>query len=452
MPKNKLYSKISNLIPKSIADKYKSSSADFTRNSTLTGTKLISFILSIIGSDKNDGIDIQSGIFFKFLRRNKIFYTNEKAVQRGAITKARKKLSWKQFKEIEQNASKLVYELWPDEEAYYWHKMNVIAIDGSKHSLPASEEIRKKYDPESCQLAKNRSYYPQGLVSVAYDVLRGIPIARELAHSKAYEGDEAIKLMNQIHLENVLYIMDRGYPSYRIIWEIENRESHFLIRCKKKTSFKSVEEFLKSGKKEDIIILSPKWCKTSKINASSNELKPKVVRAIRYIDKNGNFSALLTDLIDTNEYSTEELLKLYRDRWEIEINYRHEKCTMKIETVHSKSDNGILQEFHSLGFMSIITSLLISCVNKEKHKPQPIQENSPQFKNSIKAVASDFPVFIANNLRKALQIFKEILQEIERVLYRRPKEKRKGYPRYTKKACSKWIRNRAKFVKLSKET
>jgi hypothetical protein len=230
MPVKKIFSEISNLIPKSIDDRYKTSPTDFTRNSQLTGTTLISFILSIVASDKKDGIDIQSGDFFKNLRRSGILTHNNQAVQRCGITKARKKLSWKQFKDMAQKAVLLTYELWPDDDAYQWHGMNVIAIDGSRHSLPGSEEIRITYDPESCQLSPCKQYFPEGLVSIAYDSFRGIPVARKLSHAKASEREDALALMNEISLENVLYIMDRGYPSYSIIWEIQNRQSHFLMR------------------------------------------------------------------------------------------------------------------------------------------------------------------------------------------------------------------------------
>ena len=177
MPTHSLFSNISQLIPQSIDDTYKTAPTDFSRNTSLTGSKLISFILSLTTSNKKDGIDIQSGEYFKNLRRSGIISSDEQPVKRSAITRARKKLSWEQFHDMEQKAVTLAYELWPDDDAYQWHGMTVIAIDGSRHSLPASEEIRINYDPESCQLSSNKQYFPQGLVSIAYDVFHGIPLS-----------------------------------------------------------------------------------------------------------------------------------------------------------------------------------------------------------------------------------------------------------------------------------
>ncbi|MGD9200276.1 MAG: hypothetical protein PVI26_01830 [Chitinispirillia bacterium] len=99
----------------------------------------------------------------------------------------------------------------------------------------------------------------------------------------------------------------------------------FLERCKGKNTFKAVETFLESGKQDGSITISPESCRTSLIDLPKKELKPIVVRAIRYIDEKGNVSALLTDLLDTNKFSTDESVKLYHDRWEVETNYYHEK-------------------------------------------------------------------------------------------------------------------------------
>jgi hypothetical protein len=72
-------------------------------------------------------------------------------------------------------------------------------------------------------------------------------------------------------------------------------------------------------------------------------------------------------------------------------------------------------------------------INNEKHEAPSRQKIAPQFKNSIKKFASDVAIFVTQNSRKALKLFKEVLKEIGRVKYRRQKN-RKPCPRYTEKA------------------
>ena len=173
-----------------------------------------------------------------------------------------------------------------------------------------------------------------------------------------------------------------------------------------------MEKFLKSGKLDARITLYPTSTNTAHIDAPSKELKPIEIRAIRYVDKDGKVSVLLTDLLANDVFSTDELRRLYRDRWEVEINFRHEKCSFDSEIFHSKSVNGILQEFYAIGFMSIITRLLMVCLNKEKHEALPRQKCAPQFKNAMKAITADVAIFVSHNPEITLKIFDEVINEI----------------------------------------
>jgi hypothetical protein len=56
--------------------------------------------------------------------------------------------------------------------------MSVYATDGSKYNLPATGNIREKFDPDSGLQNKGKGHYPQCLVSTHYDVFRRLAIAR----------------------------------------------------------------------------------------------------------------------------------------------------------------------------------------------------------------------------------------------------------------------------------
>ncbi len=101
-----------------------------------------------MASGKAQGVDGKSGEFFKQARRSGL-WPDADAVHRSAVTKARKKLSWQVFDSLLKEAVQLAYKLWPDSSEYTWLGMTVIALDGSKYNLPASNEIRETFDPES---------------------------------------------------------------------------------------------------------------------------------------------------------------------------------------------------------------------------------------------------------------------------------------------------------------
>ena len=133
-----------NIIPKHIDSSQKKSPVDFTRNRDLPFHKLVTFTLSLAASGTNQGVDIKSNQFFKNARRSGL-WIDAKAVHRGSVSKARRKVPWQIFTDIHTDAVKCAYQLWPeDEHKYLWHGMSVYALDGSKYNLPATDQIRVK--------------------------------------------------------------------------------------------------------------------------------------------------------------------------------------------------------------------------------------------------------------------------------------------------------------------
>lgn len=76
------------------------------------------------------------------------------------------------FRELLQKAVNLAYELWPKKSEFLWHGMSVFATDGSKYDLPATEDLREKFDPESGLENAGKGHFPQCLVSTLFDVFR----------------------------------------------------------------------------------------------------------------------------------------------------------------------------------------------------------------------------------------------------------------------------------------
>jgi hypothetical protein len=117
-------------------------------------------------------------------------------VHRGSASKARRKVPWQIFTDIHTDAVKCAYQLWPeDEHKYLWHGMSVYALDGSKYNLPATDQIRKKFDPNCGLQTDGKGHYPQCLVSTVYDVFRRLPIARTVVEYDSCEREEMKKLL-----------------------------------------------------------------------------------------------------------------------------------------------------------------------------------------------------------------------------------------------------------------
>ena len=399
--------------------------------------------MSLVTSGKTQGVDGKSGEFFKQARRSGL-WPEADAVHRSAVTKARKKLFWRVFDSLLMNAVQLAYDIWPNSPEYTWHGMTVIAFDGSKYNLPASDEIRKTFDPESGLDFPGKGHYPQCLVSTAFDVFRRLPIARTINPIQTGNEREDVKtLLPHLPKQPQVLLFDRGYPSYDLIHYLTHHDqSHqFVFRCPASSTFKMVEDFIKSGLQDALIWLdTASHIKTKPSDAGQQ--KSIKLRVVRLKSPDGTLSVLITNLLNCTAYTSQSLIELYFRRWRIEEQYRDEITHLDIETFHSQSVNGIKQELLAVIVMCVISRVMMVLVTDKS----PDRLHSPQFKNATISLAMDAALLTAENPEVALRVFQELLTEISRVKYYQPKKPRKPYPRVSRKPINKWQQDKGKRI------
>jgi len=428
-----------NLIPRTIDTARKISKSDFTRNRKLPFPKLITFILALTASGKSSGVDTKSGEFFKNARRSDLWF-NAQAVHRSSLTKARSKVPWQIFEELLHAAVEVAQDLLPQRPQDLWHGMSVYATDGSKYDLPATEQIRKEFDPESGLEHTGRGHYPHCLVSTLYDVFRRLPIARTITGINGSEREEVKNLLPFIPAGSV-WLFDRGYPSYELIlYLIKHFQGYFVFRAPASSTFPAVEAFIRGEKKEDIIWIDPSNSFVRSVSPEERKnLNPVKLRVIRLVSPNGTISVLLTNLLDRKKFPASEIIDLYFKRWAVEDYYRDEKVVLEIEKFHGITPNSIRQELFAAMIMSVITRTLMS-ISLEAFPG--LQEF--QFKHAILTVASEAAVFVSDNPKKAVQIFAELIREIARVKYYRRQGPRLSEPRVNKRPINKWCLGKIK--------
>jgi hypothetical protein len=431
------------LIPQTIDPSQKLSPKDFTRNRKLPFDKLIVFILSLVAGGKAAGVDVKSGLFFRNAQRSGL-WSGAEPVHRSALTRARKKVGWELFVDMLKRAVQVANECWPESPEYVWHGMSVYGVDGSDYELPATEEIRKEFDPKSGLEYKGKGHYPQCLVSTVYDVFRRLPIARTVVPINSSEREQAKLLLPHVPAGSVL-LFDQGYPGYELIsFLLAEFAGYFIFRCPAEYTFPAVEKFVRSGKEEDTIWVNPSTNYLRKIPVNQRKKQRAIkLRMIRLVSPEGKVSVLLTNLYNKTEFPCGEIIGLYFKRWEVESYYRDEKIVLEIEKFHAETCNGIRQELLAAVIMSVISRTLMALARTTFANPRA----EPQFKNSIMTLASEAAILAADDPERALEIFDSILKEISRVKYYRPKSPRPSPPRVTKRRLGKWAISKTKKVK-----
>lgn len=387
-------------------------------------------VLSLVGGGKTEGVDIEMASLFKMARRSGLWPKAE-APSRGALSRARAKAPWQAFREVFEKAAALALEIWPERAGDRWRGMSVLGVDGSRYNLPATEEIRKEFDPDSGLGMPGKGHYPQCLVSTLYDVFRGLPLARSVAPYRTCEREEAVKLLESAPPDS-LAVFDRGYPAYWFFLHLmEHFSGHFLMRCSTSATFSAIAPFLKSSQPEAIIdIVAPKT-----YTAEQRRALPTLrLRAIRSHGPDGNESVFLTDLLDMEAIPRGEIVDMYFKRWAVEVYYREEKIIQQVERFHSRTAKGVLQELFALPALTVI-SRAMAALSEVSHNLPP---GRAQRKHAALALAREAALLTPADPLTALALFDELLGEMARIKYYAPKRPRPPAPRISKAPRNKW--------------
>lgn len=424
--------------------------SDFIRNRKLPLPRLIVSLLHLVaGGSSRDGVDIKLGDFFNLSRRGGLWRDAE-VPDRSAVTKARSKLGWESFAALLRQAVDLAYQVFPERNEYTWCGLSVFAFDGSKYTLPATVKIREAFDPGSGLDKPGKGHYPQALVNTVYDVFRRMPVGRTVC--PIHNGDErkqALKLLDLLPMICVC-LFDRGYPGYAFIHTLLQQPRYFVMRCPALSTFPAVGAFVLKGEKDGIVWLTPS--DTFKRSLTKAERQTQVaikLRIIRLTHPDGTVSVLLTNLFDTHAFPCQAVIDLYYRRWAVENHYRDEKTSFDIERFHSKTVNGIQQELFAILVVCVISRVIMALSVTSETLETERCTVAPQLKNAVKSFARDAALLVAFDPGQTWAIFQELLEDIRRVKYYRPKKPKPSKQRVNKGAPNKW--KNARSTKMAAE-
>jgi len=429
---------ILDFIPECLPKKYLSTSGAFSRNSKLSVKETIAYICTLASGGLNGGIRQHLA---NFLLNNSKCTT----IDASNACRTRYKIRSSAFEQIFSEVVNFVYENW-DTSEYQYKSRNVIGVDGSKFTLPASVELQNTFDLKSLNLDNGGRHYPQCLVSTFYDVYRKIPVLRTIQPNTS--GDERIELTENLNTlpDRSIILADRGYWGYEVFYHlIENSSHDFVARMPGRKTFKKVIEFAESEKNEEIVTISPpdsflkKWRKgESKVETPT----PITLRLIRYTPPQGTEEIILaTTLLDSEKYPLKEITELYWDRWQIELFYRDEKTYVQAGKFHSKKKEGVLQELFASVLMSVVTRYHLY---KERIKTK--LKNAPQYLSAITTITINLVKFISLPQEESIKYFARVMSIISISKYYK-QENRPSKPRVTKSAPNKWKMGRRQKLK-----
>jgi hypothetical protein len=205
------------------------------------------------------------------------------------------------------------------------------------------------------------------------------------------ERGSLIDMMANIPEKSII-IADRGYEGYNLFAHIEKINSHYLFRVKDINSNGILKGFKLPNEEFDIdLTVNVSNYQRKELRSYENyRFSPSIsrfdfstpdkpvhtlsFRVVRIKLKTGKYESIITNL--PNEFSKEEIEKLYFLRWGIETSFRQLKYAVGLSHLHVKKKNSVIQEIYARLIMyNLCQSTILSKVLPKKTKSNAYKIN-----------------------------------------------------------------------------
>jgi hypothetical protein len=277
----------------------------------------------------------------------------------GAWSQARAKLCHTAFVELSRECVvEPCYQLPP--QAQRWYGRRLLATDGSLLRLPSRAEVGEQFGWVETQNQHGLCgvRYPQGRVSVLYDVLNRLGLDANLA---AYTiGEITLAEGHLVHTgpdDVILY--DRGYAGFEWFMTVVQQGRDFIVRCPRQ-SFAAVQAMFAEGKGgvSRIVRLHAPPDVAARMRARGWPCELEV-RLVSVTLPNGELEVLATSLLDEAAIPTEAFGEAYHGRWGVEGYYGKLKGRLELEAWSGTSVEAVRQDFHATVLLSNLESVLV---------------------------------------------------------------------------------------------
>jgi hypothetical protein len=264
-----------------------------------------------------------------------------------------------------------------------WYGHRVWILDGSGFSMPDTPELQRGFGQPGNQ--KPGCGFPVARWLALFDLATGMLLRSATAplrtHDMALAGDIADDLK-----PGDVVLGDCGLCSYVHIAKLHVRGLHAVFRMhqrrivdftpgrpqapakSKRTRAQGLphSRWVRAYGDSDQVVIWPKPKSKPKgmtVEEYAELPEEMMVREVRYrIDAPGFRTTeitLVTTLVDATVYPAEALADLYYRRWQVELNFRHMKITMKMDVLRCETVDGVLKE---LAIFSLVYNLIRSAM------------------------------------------------------------------------------------------
>ena len=240
--------------------------------------------------------------------------------------------------------------------------MRILAVDGTRLLLPNHPSVCSQFGVHGFGPHAD-SERSMATCSLLYDTLNKITLDARIAPYSDSESSLLDKHLESM-LRNDLLLLDRGYPSFKLIFKLQSRGIHFCMRMKTNW-WKTVDEFTCSDKQETIIKVKLPKKDYRELNDFPEMIHQEIpCRLVKVASAQGTI-VLCTSLLDEQQFPLEVFQSLYGFRWEEEETYKMLKCRVEVEDFTGKTSRAVQQDFYAKIFMMNLCAMFVHPIDEK---------------------------------------------------------------------------------------
>jgi hypothetical protein len=229
---------------------------------------------------------------------------------------------------------------------------------------------------------KTGTSYPEGRISVVYDLLNRVGLDARLEPSSIGEVALAIEQLAHAQPGDVL-LNDRGFTGFVYLAWHHLLSLHYVARCST-SSFAAAQELFRKNRAGRSLVVKLRAPRHER--AQLQRLGLPVELIVRFVSvrlSTGELEVLATSLLDEQKYPTAEFSDLYHIRWNHETFYGLMKGRLELENFSGHTSEAVRQDFHSTVLLCNLESILTAGTDAMLQAQSRTQEHLKQVNRAV---------------------------------------------------------------------
>jgi hypothetical protein len=223
-------------------------------------------------------------------------------------------------------------------ERVRWKRFRLMMLDGTNIALPRWKRLLDYFGASG----KGKNQTPQARMVMLAMAQARLPWRYEVVPQSCHEQTAAKRLFEHVERDD-LVLMDKGFWSYGLFWQLQRKDAYFGVRLRAGTNLRRVKRL---GHDDELVDWQPVKRSKKKCSWADSGLPKSIrLRVIRYRIPGFRASAVVTNALDPREISRDEWVRmalvdgrghvleagLYHRRWEIETMFHELKVIQGLE-------------------------------------------------------------------------------------------------------------------------